>query len=132
METGKVSQVIGAVVDVTFDKGDLPDIYNALFVTNPFLSDEEDNLVLEVAQHLGDRTVRCIAMDSTDGLVRGMAVKDTGDPITVPVGDAVLGRILNVVGKPVDEAGQVNTDKRYPIHREPPKFTEQSTSIESF
>ncbi|MFY9397709.1 MAG: F0F1 ATP synthase subunit beta, partial [Desulfomonilia bacterium] len=132
METGRISQVIGAVVDVTFDKGDLPDIYNALFVTNPFLSDEEDNLVLEVAQHLGDRTVRCIAMDSTDGLVRGMPVKDSGAPITVPVGEAVLGRILNVVGKPVDEGGPVVTDKRYPIHREPPKFTEQSTSIESF
>ncbi|HRT46494.1 MAG TPA: F0F1 ATP synthase subunit beta, partial [Desulfomonilia bacterium] len=132
MEMGRISQVIGAVVDVTFDKGDMPDIYNALFVSNPFLSDEEDNLVLEVAQHLGDRTVRCIAMDSTDGLVRGMPVKNSGAPITVPVGDAVLGRILNVVGKPVDEAGPVATDKRYPIHREPPKFTEQSTSIESF
>ncbi len=132
MEMGRISQVIGAVVDVTFDKGDMPDIYNALFVSNPFLSDEEDNLVLEVAQHLGDRTVRCIAMDSTDGLVRGMPVKNSGAPITVPVGDAVLGRILNVVGKPVDEAGPVSTDKRYPIHREPPKFTEQSTSIESF
>ena len=132
MEMGRISQVIGAVVDVTFDKGDMPDIYNALFVSNPFLSDEEDNLVLEVAQHLGDRTVRCIAMDSTDGRVRGMPVKNSGAPITVPVGDAVLGRILNVVGKPVDEAGPVSTDKRYPIHREPPKFTEQSTSIESF
>ena len=132
MEMGRISQVIGAVVDVTFDKGDMPDIYNALFVSNPFLSDEEDNLVLEVAQHLGDRTVRCIAMDSTDGLVRGMPVKNSGAPVTVPVGDAVLGRILNVVGKPVDEAGPVSTDKRYPIHREPPKFTEQSTSIESF
>jgi F-type H+-transporting ATPase subunit beta len=132
METGKISQVIGAVVDVTFDQGELPDIYNALFVTNPFLSDEEDNLVLEVAQHLGDRTVRTIAMDSSDGLVRGMPVKDSGAPISIPVGDAVLGRILNVVGKPVDEAGPVVTEVRYPIHREPPEFTEQSTSIDSF
>ncbi|MRR36800.1 F0F1 ATP synthase subunit beta, partial [bacterium] len=132
MEIGRVSQVIGAVVDVTFDKGVLPDIYNALFVTNPYLNDEEDNLVLEVAQHLGDRTVRCIAMDSSDGLVRGMQVKDTGKPISVPVGDKVLGRILNVVGKPVDEAGPVGNEKSYPIHREPPKFVEQSTSIESF
>ncbi|MDT8274160.1 MAG: F0F1 ATP synthase subunit beta, partial [Desulfomonilia bacterium] len=98
MHNGRVSQVIGAVVDVEFPQGDLPDIYNALFVTNPFISDQEDNLVLEVAQHLGNRTVRTIAMDSTDGLVRGMPAKDTGAPITVPVGDAVLGRIMNVVG----------------------------------
>ncbi|HDP26050.1 MAG TPA: F0F1 ATP synthase subunit beta [Deltaproteobacteria bacterium] len=132
MHNGRVSQVIGAVVDVEFPQGDLPDIYNALFVTNPFISDQEDNLVLEVAQHLGNRTVRTIAMDSTDGLVRGMPAKDTGAPITVPVGDTVLGRIMNVVGNPVDEAGPIDTDKRYPIHREPPEFTEQSTSIESF
>ena len=132
MNIGKISQVIGAVVDVEFPQGDLPNIYNALFVTNPFISDEEDNLVLEVAQHLGDRTVRTICMDSSDGLVRGMPVKDTGAPISIPVGDAVLGRILNVVGKPVDEAGPVNTDKRNPIHREPPKFVDQSTSIDSF
>jgi F-type H+-transporting ATPase subunit beta len=132
MEIGKISQVIGAVVDVTFDQGELPDIYNALLVTNPFINDEEDNLVLEVAQHLGDRTVRTIAMDSTDGLVRGVDVKDTGGPISIPVGDAVLGRILNVIGKPVDEAGPVETETRFPIHREPPGFTEQSTSIDSF
>jgi len=132
MNIGKISQVIGAVVDVEFESGVLPDIYNALFVTNPFLSNEEDNLVLEVAQHLGDRKVRTIAMDSTDGLVRGMQVKDTGAPISVPVGDGALGRIMNVVGKPVDEMGPVKYEKRYPIHREPPKYTEQSTSIESF
>ena len=132
MEIGRISQVIGAVVDVTFDQGELPDIYNALLVTNPFVSKEEDNLVLEVAQHLGDRTVRTIAMDLTDGLVRGMKVKDTGAPISIPVGDAVLGRIMNVVGKPVDEAGPINTEKVGPIHREPPHFTEQSTSIDSF
>jgi F-type H+-transporting ATPase subunit beta len=132
MNIGKIAQVIGAVVDVEFPQGELPNIYNALFVTNPFISNEEDNLVLEVAQHLGDRTVRTICMDSSDGLVRGMPVKDTGAPISIPVGDAVLGRILNVVGKPVDEAGPVNTDKKNPIHREPPKFVEQSTSIDSF
>jgi len=132
MEMGRISQVIGAVVDVVFDQGDMPYIYNALCVTNPFISDQEDNLVLEVAQHIGDRTVRTIAMDATDGLVRGMPVKDTGAPISVPVGDKVLGRILNVVGNPVDEAGPVEAEARYPIHREPPKFTEQSTSIESF
>jgi F-type H+-transporting ATPase subunit beta len=132
MNIGKLTQVIGAVVDVEFESGGLPDIYNALFVTNPYLSKEEDNLVLEVAQHLGDRKVRCVAMDSTDGLVRGMKVKDTGGPITVPVGDAVLGRIMNVIGNPVDEMGPIVSDKRYPIHRDPPKFTEQSTSIERF
>ncbi len=129
---GKISQVIGAVVDVKFEEGELPDIYNALWVTNPSISDEENNLVLEVAQHLGDRTVRTIAMDSSDGLVRGMNVTDTGEPIMVPVGDNVLGRILNVVGKPVDEAGPVTTEKKNPIHREPPHFTDQSTSIEAF
>jgi F-type H+-transporting ATPase subunit beta len=130
MEIGKISQVIGAVVDVTFDQGELPDIYNALLVTNPFINDEEDNLVLEVAQHLGDRTVRTIAMDSTDGLVRGMDAKDTGAPISIPVGDAVLGRILNVVGKPVDEAGPVETETRFPIHREPP-WNSSTTSLRS-
>ncbi len=132
MNIGKISQVIGAVVDVKFEDGDMPDIYNALLVTNPSISDAADNLVLEVAQHLGDRMVRTIAMDSTDGLVRGMDVKDTGGPITVPVGEGVLGRIINVVGDPVDEAGEVKTDKRYPIHRKPPTFTDQSTSIDSF
>ncbi|MCU0575406.1 MAG: F0F1 ATP synthase subunit beta [Desulfobacterota bacterium] len=132
MNIGKIAQVIGAVVDVEFPQGELPNIYNALFVTNPFISNEEDNLVLEVAQHLGNRTVRTICMDSSDGLVRGMPVKDTGAPISIPVGDAVLGRILNVVGKPVDEMGPVNTEKRNPIHRDPPKFVEQSTSIDSF
>ncbi len=132
MNIGKITQVIGAVIDVEFDTGELPDIYNALLVTNPFLSKEEDNLTLEVAQHLGDRKVRTIAMDSSDGLVRGMPVKDTGAPISVPVGDKVLGRIMNVIGKPVDEAGPIGNEKTGPIHREPPKFIEQSTSIESF
>jgi F-type H+/Na+-transporting ATPase subunit beta len=132
MSIGKITQVIGAVIDVEFDTGELPDIYNALFVTNPFLSSEENNLVLEVAQHLGDRKVRTIAMDSSDGLVRGMPVTDTGAPISVPVGDKVLGRIMNVIGKPVDEAGPILNEKTGPIHREPPKFTDQSTSIESF
>ena len=132
MNIGRIAQVIGAVVDVEFPQGELPNIYNALYVTNTFISEEEDNLVLEVAQHLGNRTVRTICMDSSDGLVRGMPVKDSGAPISIPVGDAVLGRILNVVGKPVDEMGPVVTEKRNPIHREPPKFTEQSTSIDSF
>lgn len=132
MNVGSISQIIGAVVDVRFDEGELPNIYNALVVTNPQLSDKEDNLVLEVAQHLGDKTVRTIAMDSTDGLVRGMKVKDTGAPISVPVGEGVLGRIMNVVGEPVDEMGPITAEKRYPIHREPPAFTDQSTNIEPF
>jgi len=93
MNIGRIAQVIGAVVDVEFPQGELPNIYNALYVTNTFISAEEDNLVLEVAQHLGNRTVRTICMDSSDGLVRGMPVKDSGAPISMPVGDAVLGRI---------------------------------------
>jgi len=132
MNVGKVSQVIGAVVDVNFEGGALPKIYDALLLSNPGISDQPDNLVLEVAQHLGENTVRCIAMDSTDGLVRGMPVKATGVPIRMPVGEACLGRILNVIGKPVDEAGPVHTDKFLPIHRDPPSFTDQETKIEMF
>jgi F-type H+-transporting ATPase subunit beta len=129
---GKVTQVIGPVVDVEFAAGHLPKILNALTVSNPSLSNEQDNLVLEVAQHLGESTVRAIAMESTDGLVRGMDVKDTGAPIQVPVGKETLGRILNVVGRPVDEAGPVHAKQMWPIHREPPKFTAQSTKVEIF
>jgi len=95
---------------------------NALTITNPAINDEEDNLVVEVAQHLGDNVVRCIAMEITDGLVRGMKAKDTGAPITVPVGEACLGRILNVIGKPVDGLGPVKSDKTMPIHRDSPSF----------
>ena len=131
MEVGKVTQVISAVVDVEFESGNLPYIFNALTLTNPSISDKEDNLVLEVAQHLGENTVRCIAMDSTEGLVRGMPVKDTGDGITMPVGKEVLGRILNVIGEPVDEAGPVVTEKRLPIHRDKPAFTEQDTRVQA-
>ncbi len=129
---GKVLQVIGPCVDVGFPPGKLPAIYNALTLKNPSISDEEENLVLEVAQHLGESTVRAIAMDTTDGLVRGMAVKDTGQPIVMPVGPECLGRILNVVGKPVDEKGPVHAKHFLPIHREPPKFVDQSTKIEIF
>jgi len=132
MNAGKIAQVIGAVVDVSFEGGNLPKIYNALLMSNPGISDKQDNLVLEVAQHLGENTVRCIAMDSTEGLVRGMPVKDTGTPIKMPVGEATLGRILNVVGLPVDEGAPIQTDKYLPIHREPPKFTDQETKIEMF
>jgi len=131
MEVGKVTQVISAVVDVEFESGNLPYIFNALTLTNPSINDKEDNLVLEVAQHLGENTVRCVAMDSTEGLVRGIPVKDTGDGITMPVGKEVLGRILNVIGEPVDEAGPVVTEKRFPIHRDKPAFTEQDTQVQA-
>jgi len=129
---GKVAQVIGPVVDVQFDTSDLPPIYNALKISNPAISDQQWNLVIEVAQHLGENIVRCIAMDSTEGLVRGMPVMDAGGPITVPVGAETLGRIINVIGNPVDEMGDVNAKMRYPIHRHAPTFQEQNTSIEAF
>ncbi|MFO8073714.1 MAG: F0F1 ATP synthase subunit beta [Polyangia bacterium] len=129
---GKVTQVIGPVVDVFFEKGELPTIYTALLVTNPAIDDEDWNLVLEVSQHLGERTVRTVAMDTTDGLVRDMEVKDTGEPIQMPVGDVTLGRILNVVGKPVDEQGPVVSEMKMPIHREAPSFVDQNTQVEVF
>jgi F-type H+-transporting ATPase subunit beta len=131
-QSGKITQVIGPVVDVEFPPGALPDIYTALSVTNPSIDDRQDNLVVEVSQHLGENTARCIAMDSTDGLVRGMSVKNTGAPIAMPVGKAVLGRILNVVGEPVDEKGPVQATRRLPIHRPPPSLTEQNVKIEAF
>jgi F-type H+-transporting ATPase subunit beta len=129
MNVGKITQVMGAVVDVEFENSSLPPIYNALRVTNPTISDKEWNLILEVAQHLGENTVRCIAMDSAEGLVRGIAVRDTGDVITVPVGEETLGRILNVVGEPVDEGPSLDHVKRYPIHRPAPAFADQSTEV---
>jgi len=129
MNIGKIVQVIGPVVDVAFEEGQLPSILNALAVTNPAINDEPDNLIIEVAQHLGDNVVRCIAMDITDGLVRGMPAKDTGAPIKVPVGKECLGRILNVVGRPVDGLGPVNAQNYSPIHRESPAFLEQDTSV---
>ncbi len=126
---GKITQVMGPVVDVEFEQGQLPNILTALLVTNPAINDEEDNLVIEVAQHLGDNVVRTIAMDVTDGLVRGMPVKDTGAPIMMPVGEASLGRVLNVVGRPVDGLGPVSQDNMLPIHRPAPLFTEQDTEV---
>jgi F-type H+-transporting ATPase subunit beta len=122
---GKVTQVIGAVVDVQFDDH-LPEILNALETDN-----NGKRLVLEVAQHLGENTVRTIAMDATEGLVRGQEVTDTGGPITVPVGNATLGRILNVVGEPVDEKGPVETDERRPIHQPAPDFASSRPSRRS-
>ena len=118
---GKVTQVIGAVVDVAFE-GELPAILNALETTNM-----GNRLVLEVAQHLGENTVRTIAMDSTEGLVRGQEVVDTGAPITVPVGPETLGRIMNVIGEPVDEAGPLVTSGKRAIHQDAPSYVEQST-----
>ena len=132
LQNGKITQVIGPVVDVEFPPGALPEIYSALSITNPGIDERADNLVVEVAQHLGENTARCIAMDTTDGLVRGMAVKNTGAPISVPVGKAVLGRILNVVGEPVDELGPVNATQRMPIHRDAPSLAEQNVKIEAF
>ncbi|MFO7687082.1 MAG: F0F1 ATP synthase subunit beta [Desulfobacterales bacterium] len=126
---GKVLQVMGPVVDVEFDQGKLPFIYTALTISNPAIDEREDNLVIEVAQHLGDNVVRCIAMDVTDGLVRGMPVKDTGNQIMMPVGAAGLGRVLNVVGRPVDGLGPVSQEKMMPIHRQAPKFTEQDVTV---
>ncbi|MCB9629338.1 MAG: F0F1 ATP synthase subunit beta [Sandaracinaceae bacterium] len=132
LQNGRITQVIGPVVDVEFPAGALPEILTAVQVTNPAISNKDWNLTLEVAQHLGEGTVRAVAMDSTDGLVRGMNVRNTGGPITVPVGKECLGRILNVIGEPVDELGPVNAEKRAPIHREAPAFVEQSTQVEIF
>jgi len=129
---GKINQVIGPVVDVEFEKGKLPAIYNSLKITNPAINDQEWNLVCEVALHLGENTVRTIAMDSTDGLMRGMDVWDTDEMITVPVGREVLGRIINVIGEPVDELGPINEKTRYPIHRPAPPYVDQSTEVEAF
>lgn len=121
LKRGQISQVIGAVVDVQFE-GEIPPILNALEVKGV-----ENRLVLEVAQHLGDSRVRTIAMDSTDGLVRGQEVADTGAPISIPVGPETLGRIMNVIGDPIDERGPISTKKKYPIHREAPSFDEQGS-----
>jgi F-type H+-transporting ATPase subunit beta len=129
MSDGKVIQVMGPVVDVEFPEGDLPPIFTALHVTNPTIDNTPDNLIVEVALHLGDNVVRTIAMDTTDGLVRGMKVKNTAKPIMMPVGDIILGRVLNVVGRPVDGLGPVNAKEFLPIHRHAPSFVEQDTSI---
>ncbi|MEE4208961.1 MAG: F0F1 ATP synthase subunit beta, partial [Parvularcula sp.] len=124
MAQGRIAQVIGAVVDVEFDDH-LPAILNALETDN-----DGNRLVLEVAQHLGQNTVRTIAMDSTEGLVRGQPVADTGNAIQVPVGEGTLGRIMNVIGEPVDDLGPIEAEVRRPIHAEAPPFVEQSTEAE--
>jgi F-type H+-transporting ATPase subunit beta len=129
MNIGTIVQVIGPVVDVSFQEGQLPNILNAITISNPAINDEPDNLVVEVAQHLGDNVVRCIAMDITDGLVRGMEARDVGTPIMVPVGQECLGRIVNVVGRPVDGLGPIAAKTYMPIHRLSPTFMEQDTSV---
>jgi F-type H+-transporting ATPase subunit beta len=126
---GKIVQVIGPVVDVEFEPGKLPYIMNAIAVSNPAINDEEGNLIIEAAQHLGDNVVRCVAMDQTDGLVRGMDAKDLGQPILIPCGENALGRIMNVVGRPVDGLGPIESDKMRPIHKPAPAFTEQDTEV---
>ncbi|HJT16445.1 MAG TPA: F0F1 ATP synthase subunit beta [Thermoanaerobaculia bacterium] len=131
--TGRVIQVIGPAVDVQFEEGHLPAIYNAIHITdNGELGKVPIDVIAEVANHIGEGQVRCVAMQPTDGMVRGMKAIDTGAPISVPVGEQDLGRILNVLGQPVDNKGPVNAKERWPIHREPPKFDEQSTEIEMF
>ena len=127
---GKIVQVMGPVVDVEFPEGSLPPIYNALHVGKAGASQSEDELVLEVALHLGENIVRTIAMDSTDGLSRGLEVVDSKDQISVPVGKGTLGRILNVVGQPIDEQGPVKAEKRYPIHGKAPEFVNLDSSQE--
>ena len=124
--TGKIVQVIGPVVDVAFENGELPQLLSAIEI--PLKN--QDSLIVEVAQHIGDERVRCIAMGGTDGLVRGMDAIDTGAPIQVPVGDEVLGRMFNVLGREIDGLGEVKTSKRLPIHRKAPSFDEQQTSAE--
>ncbi len=126
MNKGKISQIIGPVIDVEFNEGELPAIHNAITVKR----EDESNLVLEAQQHLGENIIRCVAMDSTDGLVRGMEALDTGSPIMVPVGPEVLGRMINVIGEPIDEAGELKTTKKSPIHRHAPAYEDLTTSSE--
>ncbi len=127
---GRITQVLGPVVDISFEGQELPPILTALRTTNPNISKEENNLVLEVALHLGENAVRAIAMDSTEGLVRNTPVTNTGKPISVPVGVGVLGRIINVIGEPIDEKGPVDSVRLDSIHKQPPPFTKQSTRSE--
>ena len=126
--TGKVVQVLGGVVDCEFPPNELPELFDAIEIPRP----GQASLILEVEKHLGDNWVRCVAMDATDGLQRGVAATGTGSAIRVPVGPATLGRIFNVLGRPVDNAGPVETPTTSPIHRLAPKFEDQSTSVQVF
>jgi F-type H+-transporting ATPase subunit beta len=135
MNVGKIVQVIGPVVDIEFEAGKLPAIYNAIKIEKPEASEEKmfsysQELIVEVAQHLGESTCRCVAMSSTDGLTRGIKATDTGGPITIPVGRGCLGRIINVIGEPVDQMGPVEHSARYPIHRPAPAFVDQETTTQ--
>jgi F-type H+-transporting ATPase subunit beta len=133
LNTGKVIQVIGPVVDVEFDETTLPPIYQAIRITSDgFDVPEPIDVTVEVQQHLGESRCRCVAMQPTEGLIRGMNAIDLGKPITVPVGPATLGRVLNVIGQPVDKLGEVKSDTHYSIHRHAPPFQEQSTELEMF
>ena len=126
---GRVLQVIGPVVDVEFEAGNLPEIYNAVTIKSEATDDRPAlDIVLEAHQHLGNNVVRCVAMSSTDGVQRGMPALDTGETISVPVGEQVLGRIMNVLGEPIDEKGPIVTEQRYQIHRPAPDFTELEPS----
>src|SRR5208282_3442860 len=133
MKMGRVVEVIGPVVDVLFEEGHLPFIHSAIRITSEgFDVPEPLDIVAEVEQHMGEGRVRCVAMKPTEGLVRGMKAVDLGEPIMVPVGRATLGRVLNVLGEPVDKLGEVKTDKRYPIHRPAPSLEDQSTTLDMF
>src|SRR3954454_820966 len=132
VQVGRVVQIIGPVVDVEFSNNYLPPIYQALRITSDGAEGEVIDVVAEVQQHLGEGRVRAVSMLPTDGMVRGMKAIDTGNPITVPVGEGTLGRVLNVIGEPVDNLGPVKTDQRYPIHRHAPDFDEQSTELQMF
>ena len=133
MKKGRVVEVIGPVVDVLFEEGHLPFIHNAVRITSEgFDVPDPLDIVAEVEQHMGEGRVRCVAMKPTEGLVRGMKAVDLGEPISVPVGRATLGRVLNVLGEPVDKLGDVKTEKRYPIHRPAPSLEDQSTTLEMF
>jgi len=129
-QSGKIVQVMGPVVDVVFPPGEIPEVNTALRTTNTAIDDRDDNLVLEVALHLGENTVRTIAMDTTDGLCRGQEAKNTDAPIKIPAGPETLGRIMNVIGEPVDERGPINAKTSLPIHRPAPEFVDQSTAVE--
>ncbi|MGZ7066054.1 MAG: F0F1 ATP synthase subunit beta, partial [Candidatus Aminicenantales bacterium] len=132
-KTGTVVQIIGPVVDVKFPGGELPEIYTALRITSEgFDVTTPVDIVVEVEQHIGEDRVRCVSMHPTDGLSRGMKAENLGGPIQVPVGEGTLGRVMNVIGEPVDKMGPIKTDKKYPIHRDSPPLDEQSTKLEMF
>ena len=132
MNEGLVVQVIGPVVDIDFEEGKLPSIYNSIKIPREDLDGKKDELIVEVQQHLGENRVRAVAMDSTDGLVRGMKAIDTGGPISIPVGSQTLGRLINVLGDGIDKLGEIKSEKRYPIHRHAPLFKNLSTEQEIF